>query len=154
MFDYLLTLIDGSKDLIGDNDTPASSTSITSGTGAKVIDLGEGGTPASGLSAVLLLPTTAIASSTLTGKIEGSEEEDFLESSYQVHELGKFDIAAATEGIILAAEVISTTVPLAVIIRFATKLRFIRVNLTVNGTTEYNFYRVKCYLTPYAFHVL
>ncbi len=149
MFDADLVLWDGTINITASTDAVAFSTTRLSTTGGAVIDLGPGGTPASGLSAVLIMPTAPVASSTLTGYIEGSEEVAFGESTYQNHELVKFDIAAATEGVILAAEV-----PAIVIARFATSLRYVRANLTVNTGDSYNFYKVKVFLTPFPFRVM
>ena len=153
MNDADLVLIDGTINLTGNTDTPAVSTTRDETFGSAVIDLGTGGTPADGLVAVLILPTAAIASSTLTGFIEVSDSEDMTAETNDVHEMGKFDIAAEDKGIITASEVTSATVPLFPWIRFATKKRYVRANLTVNGTTQYSFYLVKCYLTPYLFPV-
>jgi len=154
MFDYNLILIDGTINLTGNTDTPAISTTRDATFGSAVIDLGSGGTPSNGLAAVLILPTAAVASSTLTGFIESSDTLDMTGTTTGISELGKFGIASATKGVIIAAEVLATTVPLFVILRVATEKRYIRANLTVNGTTEYNFYKVKCYLTPFPFHIM
>jgi len=149
MFDDDLILIDGTINLTGNTDTPAVSTTRDATYGSAVIDLGVGGTPANGLIAVLMLPTAAVASSTLVGIIEASDTLDMTSTATGISELGKFGIAGATKGTIIAAEVTASTVPLFVTMRVTTKKRYIRANLTVNGTTEYNFYKVKCYLTPY-----
>jgi len=154
MFDYNLILIDGTINMTGSTDTPAISTTRLSTTGAAVIDLGEGGTPVSGLACVLVLPTAAVASSTLTGFVEASDTEDMTGTTTGISELGKFGVASATKGVILAAEVVAATIPVIVVMRIATEKRYVRVNLTVNGTTEYNFYKVKCYLSPFPFNVL
>ena len=52
MFDSDLILLDGSVDLNAANDAAPSSVTRDAATGAAVIDIGEGGTPASGLVAV------------------------------------------------------------------------------------------------------
>jgi len=154
MFDYNMILIDGTINLTGNTDTPAVSTTRDATYGSAVIDLGPGGTPVDGLAAVLILPTAAVTSSTLTGFIESSDSVDMTSATSDVHELGKFDVAAATKGIIIAAEVVATTIPVIVVMRISTFKRYVRANLTVNGTTEYNFYKVKCYLSPFPFHIL
>ena len=154
MFDDSLILLDGTINLTGNTDTPPISTVVDATFGAKVIDLGSGGTPSNGLAVVLILPTAAIAGSTLTGFIEASDTVDMTGTTTGISELGKFGIASATKGVILAAEVVATTVPLYVVLRIATPKRYVRANLTVNGTTEYNFYKVKCYLTPFPFNIM
>ena len=154
MFDYNMILIDGTVDLTGNTDTPAISTTRDATYGSAVIDLGSGGTPVSGLAVVLILPTAAVALSTLTGFIEASDTVDMTGTTTGISELGKFGVASATKGVILAAEVIASTIPVIVVMRIATEKRYVRANLTVNGTTEYNFYKVKCYLSPFPFNVL
>jgi len=154
MFDAELVLIDGTINLTGNTDTPATSTTVNATYGCAVVDIGAGGTPADGLVAVLMLPTAAVALSTLTGFIEASDTEDMTATTTGITELGKFGIANATKGIIVATEVTAAKVPIFVILRFSTDKRYIRANLTVNGTTEYNFYKVKCYLEPYAFRTM
>ena len=154
MFDYDLILIDGSINLTAATDTPAISTTRLSATGAAVIDLGAGGTPANGLAAVLILPTAAVAGSTLTGFIEASNTEDMTtDSPAGTFELGKFGVASATKGVILAAEVVAATIPVIIVMRISTPKRYVRANLTVSADPG-NFYKVKCYLTPFPFKVL
>lgn len=154
MFDAKLILIDGTVDLTGNDDTPAISTVYDGSFGSAVIDLGAGGTPSNGLAAVLILPTAAIASSTLTGLIESSDTMDMTGTTTGISELGKFGVASASKGVILATEVVSATVPVIVVMRVTTEKRYIRANLSVNGTTQYSFYGVKVYLTPFPFVLL
>jgi len=154
MFDANMILIDGTINLTGNTDTPAISTDRDATYGSAVVDLGPGGTTVGGLAAVLILPTAAVASSTLTGFIESSDSVDMTAETNDVHELGKFDLAAEDKGVITAAEVIATTIPVIIVMRISTFKRYVRANLTVNGTTEYNFYKVKCYLSPFPFKVL
>ena len=143
MFDYDLRLIDGTVDYNAANDDAPTSTTRDAATGAAVIDLGEGGTPASGLSAVLIIPDDANGDTdTLTAFLEVSSVVGF---GSDVSEVGKFDIAAATKGIILGSEV-----PCVSILRFATDKRYVRVNGTV-GTAPDDFGEVKAYLAPYEF---
>ena len=154
MFDAKLILIDGTVDLTGNDDTPAISTVYDGSFGSAVIDLGEGGTPSNGLAAVLILPTAAVASSTLTGFIESSNSENMTNVTSGISELGKFGVASTSKGIIVATEVTSSTVPVIVVMRVTTEKRYIRANLSVNTTDSYNFYGVKVYLTPFPFVLL
>jgi len=144
MFDYLEMLLDGSVDHAPTTDTAATSLTRDATSGAAVIDLGTGGTPASGLSCVLLLPAASAGADILTAVLEVS---DVLAFTSDVHEVGKFDLAAATKGVILGSET-----PCVVILRFSTKKRYVRYNGTVTAGDD--FKAVKCFLTPYAFHVL
>ena len=146
MFDSDLILLDGSVDLNAANDAAPTSVTRDAATGGVVIDIGEGGTPASGLVAVLIGVDDADGDTdTLTAFIESSDNVAF---GSVVHELGKFDKLAATKGIILGAEV-----PGVFMLRFATTDRYVRLNATV-GTTPDDFGTVYCYLTPYPFKTL
>ena len=147
MFDADLILLDGSVDLQDSTDTPAVSTTIDGATGARVLDLGAGGTPVGGLSAVLILPTAVEASDTLTAFLEVSDEEAFGDSVLYLQEVTKFSILATTKG-----EIADTEPPAVVIRRFSTEKRYVRLNATVSASGD--FKAVKCYLTPYAFNVL
>jgi len=144
MFDYNMMLLDGSVDHDPDTDTAATSTDRDATSGAAVIDIGEGGTPASGLSCVLILPAASADGDILTARLEVSDEADF---SDDVHVLDLFEIDAAVEGQILGSET-----PAVVIRRFSTKKRYVRYAGTVTAGDD--FKKVKCFLTPYAFHVL
>jgi hypothetical protein len=144
MFDYNLILMDGSVVTTTVLDTPATSLTRGATTGAAVVDIGAGGTPADGLVAVLMLSTLAVgaAAYTLTSYIQAS---DVLAFTSDIHNLGSFDVAGATGGVILGAET-----PCVAMIRFATPKRYIRINATVSNDFGY----IKCYLTPYPFRVL
>lgn len=143
MFDYNMILLDGSVDLNAGTDTAPTSTTRDSSTGAVVIDLGVGGTPMGGLVAVLIVPDDANGSTdTLTAFIEAS---DVVAFSSDVHELGKFDVAAASKGVILGSEV-----PCVAYVHFATDKRYIRLNPTVGASPD-DFGEVKCFLTPFPF---
>ena len=144
MFDYNMMLLDGTVDLDPDNDTAAVSTIRLDATGAAVIDLGTGGTPESGLSAVLILPAANADADILTAVLEASDNSDF---SAAINEVGEFTIAAASAHTLVGSET-----PCVVVLRFSTKKRYVRFNGTV--TAGDNFKKAKCYLTPYAFHVL
>ena len=144
MFDDLLELLDGSVDLSDSTHTAPTSVTRDAATGAVVIDLGETGVH--GLAAVLICADDVVQDAdTLTAFIEVS---DVLAFSSDVHEMGKFDVAAANKGVILGSET-----PCVSIIRFATKKRYVRLNATV-GTSPDDFLTVKCFLTPHAFGVL
>ncbi len=143
-FDANLILLDGSIDITAALDTAPTSTVIDASTGARVLDLRE--TSLRGLAAVLILADDAVANAdTFTAFLEVSDQEDFASD---VHELGKFDIAAVTKGVILGSEV-----PAIVIMRFATKYRYVRLNATVGDSPD-GFNTVYCFITPYPFKLL
>ena len=152
MFDYNLMLIDGTVDV--DSDTAASfvaatSTTRAAATGAAVIDIGTGGTPAGGLCAVLIIPALTTSTDYLTATVQASGAEAF---GSDVHEVCKFDKAAVTLGRVLASE---CTSGLVLIQRFDTDERYIRAVITpTKGTGDGSFSYVKVFLTPYAFKVL
>jgi len=146
MFDYNMILIDGTVDYNAANDTAPTSTTRDAATGAAVIDLGLGGTPASGLSAILIVPDDANGDlDTLTAVLEVSSAVAFGSDKSEV---GKFDVAAASEGVILGSEV-----PCVSILRFSTDKRYVRINGMV-GTSPDDFGAVKAYLSPYEFKVI
>ena len=143
MFDSDMILIDGSVDYNAANDGAPTSVTRDAATGAVVFDIGTGGTPVSGLVAVMVIPDDVDGGTdTLTAVLEASDAVAF---GSDVHQLGSFDIAAATQGIIVGTEV-----PCTAMLRFSTTKRYIRINGTV-GTTPDDFGAVKAYLTPYAF---
>ncbi|KKL94578.1 hypothetical protein LCGC14_1863270 [marine sediment metagenome] len=144
MFDDNLELLDGSIDYAPATDAAPTSLTRDAATGAAVIDLGTGGTPASGLSCVLILPAANADADILTAVLEVSSAVAF---GSDVSEVGKFDLAAATKGIILGSET-----PCVVVLRFATDKRYVRLNGTVTASDD--FKAAKCYLTPYAFTIL
>ena len=146
-FDDNLILIDGSVSMTAATAASflaATSTTIVAASGARVLDIRQTGVR--GLAAVLVLPTPASAGTTdyLLGFLEASDVEAFTSD---VHELGKFDIAAAVKGRILSGEC-----PATVVMRFATDKQYIRANFTPtvgNGTA--NFGAVKVLISPYPF---
>ena len=152
MFDNNLILIDGTVDV--DADTAATFVAATSATraaatGAVVIDLGVGGTPAKGLAVVLIIPAITTSTDYLLAQIQASDAVAF---GSDVHLMAAFDVAAATTGRILASE---CTSGLVVIRRFATKERYVRASITptkVGG--DGSFSTLKIYLVPHAFNVL
>jgi len=140
MFDYNMILMDGSVSTTGSLDDPAVSTDRSDTTGAAVIDLGIGGTPASGLTAVLVLADDLADNSyTLTAYMEACALATFASA---IERLGNFGVANVTEGVIL-----DTETPCVATVRFATKKRYVRINLTVSNTFGY----IYVYLTPFAF---
>ena len=143
MFDYNLILMDGSVSTTTSLDTPASSTTRDATTGAAVLDLGPGGTPASGLTAVLVLADDLANNSyTLTAYMEACDAVGFGSA---VERLGNFGVANASEGVIL-----DTETPCVATVRFATEKRYVRINATVSNTFGY----IYVYLTPYTFKSL
>ena len=104
-FDANLVLCDGSADwnfanLVTSNYGSPTSTTRNAG-GFAVIDLGatQIGVAVSGMAIVLVLTEAAAAADDALTCI--AEESSVLAFTSDVHELGKFDIAAATKGIIL-----------------------------------------------------
>jgi len=152
MFDYNMILIDGTVDV--DADTAATYASPTStnratATGAAVIDLNVGGTPASVLSVVLIIPALTSSTDYLIAQIEASDAVAF---GSDVHVMTTFDVASATTGRILASE---CTAGLVVVRRFSTKERYVRATIApTRGTGDGSFSYLKMFLTPYAFNVL
>ena len=146
MFDSKLILMDGSV-VTTSAHTPATSTTRSATTGAAVIDLGAGGTPAGGLTGVLICPDDLVAGAdayTLTAYLQASDTED-MSAATDIERLGSFGVANATTGVILGSET-----PCVATVRFATKKRYIRVNLAVN----FDFGYIKVYIEPYTFKKL
>jgi len=140
MFDNNLILMDGSVSTTTALDTPATSTTRDATTGAAVIDLGTGGTPASGLTAVLVLADNLADNNyTLTAYMEACSAVGFGSA---VERLGNFGVANATAGVIL-----DTETPCVATVRFATKKRYVRINATVSNTFGY----IYVYLSPFVF---
>ena len=139
-FDANLILVDGTIDMDTGTDTAPSSTTRDDTTGAAIIEINETGKD--GLTAVLIIPDGAEDIETLIGFIEVSDEDDFASD---VHEMGKFDVAAASKGVILGSEL-----PCTAFLKFATDKKYVRANITVNE----DFGKVKCYLSPYPFKTL
>ncbi len=124
--------------------TPTSTTRNDGG--FAVVDLGSAniGGPVSGMAAVLVLMDSAAASDdALTVIIEESATEAFTVP----YELCKFDIAAATKGVILGSEQ-----PATVVRRISPRLRYIRCKAT--NVADDNQGTVWCLLSPYPFRVL
>ena len=147
MFDYNLIPIDGSVAMTASTDTPATSTTRSGGNA--VIDLGAGGTPASGLVAVMFISNAAAAddTSSLTAYLQASDTED-MTAATDIERLGSFGVANATTGVILGSET-----PCVATVRFATSKRYVRVNATATIVSADMGY-VKVYLTPWPFKVL
>ncbi len=148
MFDADLILLDGTIALTDALDTPAISLTTDAATGAAVIDLGAGGTPETGLTAVLLLPNNDTDADTVTAYIEAADHVDMTGTTADVLRLGSFGVASANQGVILGSET-----PCVALVKFATRKRYVRLNLTV-GAGDLAVSTAKCFLTPYAFPVL
>ena len=157
MFDYSLILVDGSVDCDGNASTSfdeAITTSLVTASGAKVVDLGEGGTPVGGLAVVMFIPALASSNDTLVAKIETCDEVAMAGVADYKRTAVMFDIAGVTTGTILASECTSAVV---IVERFATEKRYVRASLTpahVDGGTVGNMGKVKVYLTPFPFVLL
>lgn len=151
-FDYNLMLIDGTVDV--DADTAASFVAPTSltrvaATGAAVVDIGTGGTPATGLCAVLIIPALTSSTDYLVATVQAS---GVLAFTSDVHEVCKFDKTAVTLGRVLASE---CTAGLVLIQRFDTDKRYIRAVITpTKAAGDGSFSYVKINLTPFPFKVL
>ena len=149
-FDANLVLCDGSAAWTfanlntSDYGTPISTTRNAGG--FAVIDLGSAGIGADrrGIAVVLVLTVAGAAvDDALTCIVEESTTEAFTVP----HELAKFDILAATKGVILGNET-----PAVVIRRISATLRYLRIVASV--TAADNFGVVHCLLSPYPFKVL
>ena len=154
MFDANLILLDGTVDIddaVAASHVPAiSASSRPAASGAIVLDIKETGV--NGISAVLIMPTLTSSTDYVIALIEVSDSEDMTGAADDVHEVGKFDIAAVTKGRILASECTAGAVA---ILRFATDKRYIRLNIAPTvGTSAGNMGAIKCYLAPFAFKVL
>ncbi len=150
-FDANLVLADNTADWTfanintSDYGTPVSTTRNAGG--LAVLDLGATkiGGPVSGWAIVLILTEAGAASDdALTCKVEESSVVAF---GSDVHELGKFDEAAATTGIILGSEA-----PIAIVMRVAPKLRYLRIDASMVSGDDFGV--VWCLLSPYPFRVL
>jgi len=152
-FDANLMLCDGSADWSHVNlvtshqyGTPTSTTRNDGG--FAVIDLGSAniGAAVGGLAVVLVLSEAAAATDDeLTVTIEECAAEGFGSAT---HELGKFDIAAATTGVILGSEV-----PATVIMRVSPKLRYLRIKAVTSAVAD-DFGVCYALLSPYPYKVL
>jgi hypothetical protein len=147
-FDENLMLCDGSADwtyanLVSSNYGTPTSTTRNDG-GFAVLDMGVAniGCDLRGLAIVLILSEAANASDdALTVIIEESGAVAF---GSDVHELGKFDIAAATKGIILGSEC-----PATVIMRVSMKERYLRIDASCTSSDDFGV--VYCYVSPYPY---
>lgn len=149
-FDANIVLADDDADwtyanlVSSDYGTPTSTTRNSGG--FAVIDLGGTniGAAASGIAVVLVLTEAAAASDdALTVIVEESSTEIFTVP----HELAKFDILAATKGVIIGSET-----PAAVIRRISPTLRYLRIDAScVSGD---DFKTCYCLLSPYPFRGL
>jgi len=144
MFDSDLILRDGTIVTTATTDTPAISTTRLSTTGDAVLDIGETGV--NGLVAVMFCSelTVGAALYTLTAYLQASDTED-MTSATDVERLGSFGVANATTGVILGSET-----PCVATVRFATKKRYVRLNMTVSNSFGY----VTVVLHPWAFKTL
>jgi len=153
MFDSNLVLCDGSAvwnyaNLVTSNYGTPISTTRNSG-GFAVLDIVEA--PVTGLAVVLILTQAAnAAGDELTTIIEECASENF--SSSTPHELGKFDVAATTKGVILGSEVVASTIPVVVVMRVTPTRRYLRIDASCTSGDDFGV--VYCYATPYAFKVL
>ena len=147
-FDANLVLCDGSAAWTfanlntSDYGTPISTTRNAGG--FVILDMGSAniGSAIKGLAIVLVLSSSAAdAGDALTCIAEESGSATFASD---IHELGKFDIAAATKGVILGSEV-----PATVIMRVSMKERYLRVDASV--TAGDNFGTVYALVSPYPY---
>jgi hypothetical protein len=120
--------------------------------GFVVVDIGGGGPVVSGsvrgLAAVLILNQDAAvvtAGDELTCTIEECDDYDF--STSKPHQLAEFDIAAATEGIILGSEV--TGAATTVVRRISVTRRYVRCKASCNSGDDFG--TCWCLLSPYPF---
>ncbi len=148
MNDANLIPLDGTISLTDALDTPPISVTRDASTGAAVIDLGAGGTPETGMFAVLYLPNNTTDADTVTAYMEAADHVDMTGTSADVERVGSFGVASATQGVILGSET-----PVVAFVKFATRKRYVRLNLTV-GVGDTGVGAAKCYLNPYAFPVL
>ncbi len=144
--DANLVLCDGSADWTYANVVTSnygSPTSLTRNAGGFVVlDLGSKG-PYSGLAVILELTEAANAG--------GDELTVIIEESTTVaftvpHELGKFDILAATKGVILGSEC-----PATVVVRVTPTRRYLRIDASCTASDD--FKTVKCNVSPFPFKV-
>ena len=149
-FDANLVLCDGSADWTFANINTATygqPTSLTRNAGGFVVLdlLALGGTPAKGISIVLILDDTAAGDADeLTLIIESSNNVAF---GSVVHQLAPFDLAAATSGVILGTEC-----PCTVIRRIHTTDRYIRANASVTAADDFKTGYI--FVSPHAFNRL
>ncbi len=150
-FDANGVLCDGSVDwtyanVVSSNYGSPTSTTRNAG-GFAVIDMGSAdiGSDPRGLAVVLVFTEAANADAdAATVIVEESGVEAFTSD---VHELGKFDIVAATKGIILGSEV-----PATVIMRIVMKERYLRIDASLSSADDFGV--VYALLSPYPYRVL
>jgi hypothetical protein len=125
-----------------------SPTSTTRNAGGfAVLDLGSAniGTAVHGIAIVLIFLDSANASDdALTCIAEESGVEAFTSD---VHELGKFDIAAATKGILLGSEI-----PATIVMRVTPKERYLRIDASCVAADDFG--TVWALVSPYPFRLL
>ena len=148
-FDANLVLVDGSvtwsfANINTSNYGTPTSTTRNAG-GFAVIDMGGAGVPSDmrGLAVVLIMPSTVTAGDELTLIVEESTTEIFTVP----HELAKFDILAATKGVILGSEA-----PATVIRRIVSTLRYLRVDASITAADDFGLCQVL--LSPYPYKYL
>lgn len=147
-FDADLVLCDGSADwtyanLVTSNYGTPILVARNAG-GFAVLDMGSAniGSDKRGLAVVLILTEAGTAANdALTVIIEESGAVAF---GSDVHELGKFDIAAVTKGVILGNEA-----PATVIMRIVMKERYLRIDASCETTDDFG--TVYCLVSPYPY---
>ncbi len=147
MFDADLILIDGTVITTTATDTPSDPavlTTVDTTTGAAVVDLGTGGTPAVGLTAVMIFPELGDGADAyyIVAYLQASNTLD-MTTGVASERLGNFTLAAATAERLVGAET-----PCVATVRFATKKRYVRVYYTITGG---DMGYLKCYIEPYTF---
>jgi len=153
MFDDSLKLVDGSADWsytnLHTNGYGQPVLTTRNDGGFAVLDMGDGGSPVSGLSFVMIFTEAAAATSdTLTAIAEECDDYDF--STSKPHELAKFDIAAVSKGVILGSEITAALVPIYVIRRVAFTRRYLRISADCAASGD-DFGVVYCYVNPFTF---
>lgn len=148
-FDANLVLVDGSADWTfanintSDYGTPISTTRNAGG--FAVIDLGAAWDSKEDMAIVLTLPEAAgAAGDALTLIVEESSSATFASD---IHELTKFDILAATKGVIIGSEA-----PATVVRRVNPRLRYLRVDASVTSGDDFGAGQVN--ISPYPYKYL
>jgi len=149
-FDYNLMFADDTADwtfanVVTSNYGTPTSTTRNAG-GFAVLDLGSAGigSPVRGWAVVLCLTEAAAAADdALTVIVEESTTVVFTVP----HELAKFDILAATKGVIIGSEQ-----PCTVIRRISPTLRYLRID--ASNVADDDQKTVWCLLSPYPYKVL
>lgn len=148
MFDILGILADGSLDLNATQE-PVSITESDRAGNRGYLCLDIRGTPATGLSVVIICTGKTVAGATVAGgamaaiRLEGDDDVAFTRPTEQLGEFG--------DCISSSSSIHGVNLPIVVTGRFSTSKRYIRILLReVIG----NLGVVKIYLTPYTFKVL